>query len=226
MYFDELDKCCSKHGSINEITSILIHLTDPNTNKTFQDRFFQEVEFPLDKIIFVASYNDSSKIDPILLDRLVEFRVDPYSIDDKINILKNFTIDELRHSIGIQYEITFNELDMKRFIYEYTSEAGIRDLKHKIEQILLNINKNILLDNLIEYINNIDDKSINLDYNLMTLYIDNKDKNHQKLIPLYDQIGYVNGLYANSIGNGGITNIEICPIKIGHDFQLKLTGSM
>ena len=59
LYFDELDKTCSKHGNINEITSILIHLTDPNMNKTFQDRFFQGVEFPLDKVIMIFSYNDS-----------------------------------------------------------------------------------------------------------------------------------------------------------------------
>ena len=41
LYFDELDKATSKHGSVNEITSILIHLTDPNMNKSFQDRFFR-----------------------------------------------------------------------------------------------------------------------------------------------------------------------------------------
>ena len=44
LYFDELDKACAKHGS-NEISSILIHLTDPNMNKCFQDRFFQGVDF-------------------------------------------------------------------------------------------------------------------------------------------------------------------------------------
>jgi hypothetical protein len=42
-----------KNGNINEITSILIHLTDPNMNKTYQDRFFQGVEFPLDKVIMI-----------------------------------------------------------------------------------------------------------------------------------------------------------------------------
>jgi len=70
LYFDELDKACSKHGSVNEITSILIHLTDPNMNKTFQDRFFQGIDFPLDKVIMIFSYNDAKLVDPILLDRL------------------------------------------------------------------------------------------------------------------------------------------------------------
>ena len=74
LYFDELDKACSKHGHINEISSILIHLTDPNMNHSFQDRFFQGINFPLDKVIMIFSYNDSSLIDPILLDRLKEIK--------------------------------------------------------------------------------------------------------------------------------------------------------
>ena len=51
--------------NINEITSILIHLTDPNMNKSFQDRFFQGIDFPLNKVIMIFSYNDSN--DPIAL---------------------------------------------------------------------------------------------------------------------------------------------------------------
>ena len=84
LYFDELDKATSKHGQINEITSILIHLTDPNMNKSFQDRFFQGVDFPLDKVIMIFSYNDSSLVDPILLDRLKEIKVKLMKVFSKI----------------------------------------------------------------------------------------------------------------------------------------------
>ena len=52
MYFDELDKTCNKNER-NEITNILIHLTDPMTNSEFQDRFFQGINFPLNKVIFI-----------------------------------------------------------------------------------------------------------------------------------------------------------------------------
>ena len=100
LYFDELDKACSKHGNINEITSILIHLTDPNMNKSFQDRFFQGVDFPLDKVIMIFSYNDSSLIDPILLDRFKEIETKPYSVKDKIHIVKLFMFKETCDLIG------------------------------------------------------------------------------------------------------------------------------
>jgi endopeptidase La len=219
MYFDELDKSCAKHGQVNEITSILIHLTDPNTNKAFQDRFFQGIDFPLDKIIFIASYNDSNKIDPILLDRLIELEVKPYNVEDKINILRNFIIPELKENIGLTKNIEFSDNEIKRFIYDFTAESGVRDLKHKMEQVLLNINKQDLFDET-------NSDSIQLTYDIILKYLGEKNKNHRKMIPEHNKVGYVNGLYATTSGGGGITCIEICPMKTGDNFQLKLTGSM
>jgi ATP-dependent Lon protease len=142
LYFDELDKTTSKHGNINEITSILIHLTDPNMNKTFQDRFFQGVEFPLDKVIMIFSYNDSSLIDPVLLDRLKEINIKSYTINEKIKIVKEFIIPELVNSIGLQNEdwtqLTDNIIEY--IIENYTNEAGVRDIKRYIEKIFLTLN--------------------------------------------------------------------------------------
>jgi ATP-dependent Lon protease len=104
IYFDELDKCSSKHG-VNEISSILIHLTDPNMNQSFQDRFFQGIDFPLQNCIFIASYNDSSLIDPILLDRFVEINVTPYTLSDKVTIIKDFVLPEIIKEIGLNKTI-------------------------------------------------------------------------------------------------------------------------
>ena len=83
MYFDELDKCVSKNGQSNELMSILIHLTDAMTNSMFQDRFFQEITFPLNKVIFIFSFNDISKVDKILLDRLELIEINNYSLKQK-----------------------------------------------------------------------------------------------------------------------------------------------
>ena len=219
MFFDELDKSCSKHGSVNEITSILIHLTDPNTNKAFQDRFFQGIDFPLNKVIFIFSYNDSNKIDPILLDRIKELEVKSYNIEDKINILRDYIIPEIKQNIGFTKNINFNELDMKNFIYDFTTEAGVRDLKNKMEQVLLHINKNDIM-------NEIETDDVDLTYDLIVKYLGEKNKNHRKLIPTFNKIGHINGLYATSYGGGGITSIEISSIRTGENFQLLLTGSM
>ena len=200
LYFDELDKACSKHGSINEITSILIHLTDPNMNKSFQDRFFQGVDFPLDKVIMIFSYNDSSLVDPILLDRLKEINVEPYTIFDKLSICKEHILPELVESIGIENNVNISNKNLEYLISNYTSEAGVRGVKSKLEDMLLEINlkniynksnKNIIIDK--KMIHNILKPPIVLD----------------KKINDEPKIGIINGLYATMNGGGGITPIQI-----------------
>jgi ATP-dependent Lon protease len=119
LYFDELDKTCNKNGKINEITSILIHLTDPNMNKTFQDRFFQGIEFPLDKVIMIFSYNDSSLVDPILLDRLKEIKVSPYTLEDKLKTCIDSVINSLKESI--KDDVISVEKFIKDSMHEFTN---------------------------------------------------------------------------------------------------------
>jgi len=222
MYFDELDKSTTKHGSINEIMSILIHLTDPNMNKTFQDRFFQGIDFPLDKVIFITSYNDRDKIDPILLDRFIELEVKPYNIKDKMNIIDNFIIKELKENIGIKQDIKYNINDMKQIIEEYTNEAGVRDIKRKLELILMKINKSILLND------SYNNQDIILNYDYMIDLLDDNNKYKPKKLPDEDSIGIINGLYATTTGSGGIVNIQIFPqyISDNNNFNIKLTGSL
>ena len=110
MYFDELDKCVSKNGQVNELMSILIHLTDPMTNGSFQDRFFQEITFPLNKVIFIFSFNDINKIDKILLDRMEIIDVESYNIKEKITISNNYLLKQLCKDIGFEYgSVIFNQ---------------------------------------------------------------------------------------------------------------------
>jgi ATP-dependent Lon protease len=101
LFFDELDKACVKHG-VNEIYNVLIHATDPNTNNKFSDKFFQDVTFELGKCIFIFSFNDASKIDPILKDRMEIINVSPYSMTDKVLITKKYLMVELLKGINIE----------------------------------------------------------------------------------------------------------------------------
>jgi len=217
IYFDELDKCSSKHG-INEISSILIHLTDPNMNQSFQDRFFQGIEFPLQNCIFIASYNDSSLIDPILLDRFVEINVTPYTLSDKITIIKNFVLPEIMKEIGLDKKIIISDEVIKKGILEYTNEAGVRDIRHKLELILMKINKEVL-------IKTITNETINIDWDQFKKYVDEKSYKTEKVHnePI---VGMINGLYATSSGRGGIVPIQIMPLYGEKSFVLKLTGSL
>ena len=223
LYFDELDKACSKHGQVNEITSILIHLTDPNMNKTFQDRFFQGVDFPLDKVIMMFSYNDSNLVDPILLDRIKEINVNPYTISDKLEIIKNFTLPELKNSIG------FNDIDFKisnelieYIIDNYTQEAGVRDIKRKMEEILLSLN----LDKICKKgLFNKNRKSLKLTESIVKNILKSPIDDNTFIHP-NPEIGIISGLYATTGGNGGIIPIQVFvnASSSTDEFELKLTG--
>lgn len=217
VYFDELDKCSSKHG-VNEISSILIHLTDPNMNQSFQDRFFQGIDFPLQNCIFIASYNDSSLIDPILLDRFVEINVTPYTLSDKVTIIKDFVLPEIIKEIGLNKTIVIPDEVIKKGILEYTNEAGVRDIRHKLELVLMKINKEVL-------INTIKDDDIIIEWTDLKKYIDEKSYKVEK-IHLEPVVGMINGLYATSSGKGGIVPIQIMPLYGEKNFTLKLTGSL
>jgi endopeptidase La len=225
MYFDELDKACSKHGSTNEITSILIHLTDPNMNKSFQDRFFQGIDFPLDKVIMIFSYNDSNLIDPILLDRFKEIEIKPYSSKDKISIVKSFMLDEVCKNIGLSdiiFEISDN--DLYYLIDKFTIEAGVRNLKRKLENILLHLNVDRLYER--NKFSDPNTKKITIDKKLINNILNDSGIDMQK-IHKKPEVGIINGLYATSIGSGGIVPIQIFSNYYGSDgqFNLKLTGS-
>jgi endopeptidase La len=242
LYFDELDKACSKHGTINEITSILIHLTDPNMNKTFQDRFFQGIEFPLDKVIMIFSYNDSSKVDPILLDRLKEIKVSPYTMEDKLNICSKHIIKEMAENVNLD-NINIDE-DMIRYLIDnYTNEAGVRDIKRKIEDIFMHLNiekiynKGLFQPNVLtKFIPEVSQKSKkNKQINKNNKIYLSKDKiieilkepdTVKRFINETNQIGIINGLYATTNGDGGIIPIQIYP-NMQHSkdkYEVRLTG--
>lgn len=223
LYFDELDKACSKHGSINEITSILIHLTDPNMNKTFQDRFFQGIDFPLDKVIMIFSYNDSTLVDPILLDRLKQINVSAYTTPDKIKIVKEFIIPEIAESIGLinEHWIRINDKLIEWIIENYTGEAGVRSIKRKIEQIFLTLN----LDKIYQR-NNFKNEELKEITKEIIIQILDKPKNDNTMIQDISSIGIINGMYATSCGDGGIIPIQIFnnfPTN-SNNYEIKLTG--
>jgi endopeptidase La len=141
MLFDEIDKTSSRYGT-NEISNILVHITDPNMNKHFQDRFFSSsIEFDLSNVLMIFSYNDSSQIDPILMDRIFEINVESYSEEEKIKIGSDYILKELCDNINLQREfINICDNEIKYIINNYTVEAGVRELKRKMEQILLKLN--------------------------------------------------------------------------------------
>ncbi len=217
MFFDEIDKTGVKHG-VNEIMNVLIHLTDPNTNDKFNDKFFQEVTFPLDKVLFVFSYNDASKVDKILLDRLEQISVEAYNTLDKIEIFNNHLLKEVCDDISLDPSVFNFSKDVLTYLIEtHTHEAGVRGLKRKIEKIMYKINLEKLCGTI-----NFDEKIV-ITKEMIDKYLEKPSVNPKKIFPT-NEIGVINGLYATTNGPGGVLPILIYKNYDGDKFKLKLTG--
>lgn len=231
LVFDELDKVSTKHG-VNEIHNTLLHITDPNMNRTYNDRFYStNVNFDLRGALIIFTYNDSRNINPILLDRIKEIQFIPYSIEDKINIAKDYIFSSIcKEFMFDQHKISIDDNVIKYIIETYTKEAGVRTLREHIHAILSKIN----LDRITmsgpfteltdtytedEIFNLTFDSTVDIDIGLVDIYLDNKQVINDK-INEDDHIGVVNGLYAIDAHVGGI-----CPIQIYRNHVKNTDGS-
>lgn len=222
IFIDEVDKTGVKYG-INEVMNVLIHITDPNTNDNFNDKFFQEVTFPLSKVLFIFSYNDQSKIDKILLDRIEQISVDAYTTTEKIRIFKSHLLNEITSDINIDSSLCkFNDDVIEYLIETYTCESGVRGLKRKLEKIMLKLN----LDRLYKKgVFEKDENEIIITKELIDNILEKSNIIIKKILPK-SYVGIINGLYATDSGVGGILPILIYRNCNGtNKFKLKLTGS-
>ena len=147
IYFDELDKI-SDTTKGDEITHMLTHLTDPSQNSLFQDNYFPGVNLDLSKALFIFSYNDESKVNKILKDRMYVIHTKGFKTDDKIKICNEYLIPDIFETFAFsKEEILFSDDIIKTIIEKYThGEEGVRNLKRCIETIVSKINIHILSD--------------------------------------------------------------------------------
>ena len=141
IYFDELDKI-SETPKGEEIIGILTHLTDTSQNSQFHDKYFAEIDFDLSKCLFIFSYNDPHKVNPILLDRMYKIKTTGYQIKDKIVIAKNYLIPKIRYEVNFKEgDIIIPDATLNYIIDNYTEkEDGVRNLKRCIEIVYKKLN--------------------------------------------------------------------------------------
>ena len=219
LFFDELDKISkTEHG--NEISSVLTHITDPVQNEHFTDRYFSEVKIDLSKCIIIFSYNDQTKIDRILYDRIQEIKLQAIPLQEKVEICKNFLIPEILDNMGYNKEnIILSNNELENIILGYTYEAGVRKIKEKINEILRNYHLNRLITN-----QTITNEVLTNDY------VDNILNNHHKIllkkITPKSAIGCIHGMYATTNGLGDVMLIQVKKMYNKDLLGLHTTGSL
>ena len=140
IYFDELDKVSTTaHGE--EIISMLIHLTDRSQNSHFHDRYFAGVDFDLSQCLFVFSFNDETKIHPILKDRMQVINCSGYTATDKKAILTQYVWPQILDRLNMKEDLKITEEAVKFLISEYShEEEGVRVLIRAVETLVTRIN--------------------------------------------------------------------------------------
>ena len=219
IFIDEVDKISrTEHGK--EIVGILTHLLDPAQNDCFQDKYFTGIDLDLSKALFILSYNDVDAIDKILLDRVHRIKFNNLTLEDKLIICNTHILPEVYKKMGLEDMILFNDDVLKFIIDEYTCESGVRKLKEILFEIVGEINLDILKNNDKDYelpiIITIED--------IKTKYFKDKREIIIRKVPEESLVGYANGMYATSLGNGGTLPIHAKFFPSESFLELKLTG--
>ena len=143
IYFDELDKI-SETPRGEEITNILVHLTDVTQNDEYHDKYFSEVSFRLSQCLFIFSYNDESKINPVLKDRMYRIHTKGYDAKEKVIIARKHLLPKIREQVNFKE----GDIDIPDETLNYIitnerfckGEQGVRNLKRCLEIIHTKLN--------------------------------------------------------------------------------------
>lgn len=224
IFIDELDKVShTEHG--REIIGILTHLIDPTQNDTFQDKYFNGIDIDLSKALFIFSYNDVELIDRILLDRIHRIKFSALTLDDKLIICKNYLMPEILEKMGMENVVSIPDETMIYIIEKYTNEPGVRKLREILFEIVGEINVEILREQNMNMNMNIDIPFVVSIDAVKNKYLKDRDMlRPYKICREVATVGVINGLYANSLGRGGVLPIEVSFLPSSQMFELHLTG--
>uniref|UniRef100_A0A6C0HE42 Uncharacterized protein n=1 Tax=viral metagenome TaxID=1070528 RepID=A0A6C0HE42_9ZZZZ len=140
LMFDELDKI-STTAKGEEVQNLLVHLTDPVQNGEFEDKYLAGINIDLSRVMFTFSANDLSKIDRVLLDRMIVIQLQGYTPKEKLAIAENYLLPAALKDVGLNEKVGITKDVLEHLLREYASEeSGVRELKRCIEQVTQKIN--------------------------------------------------------------------------------------
>jgi len=192
IYFDELDKISDTPRG-EEIIGILTHLTDTSQNSQFHDKYFSGIDFDLSKCLFIFSYNDESKVNPILKDRMYRIQTKGYDAKEKLIIAKDYLLPKIREQVSFTAEEVIIPDETIQYIVSNKAltkdESGVRNLKRCLEIIHTKLN----LFRLVKPNTSLFNKDMNLEVsfpmtvtkNVVDILIKNEEHQNQSMLAMY-----------------------------------------
>ena len=192
---DEIDKIT--RDSYGDPSSAMLEVLDPEQNSSFHDNYL-EVGYDLSNVMFVATANSLSSIQPALKDRMEIIEINGYTIEEKVQIAKKHLLPKQIKEHGLKS----SDLKLSNKVFEsvidgYTRESGVRGLDKMVAKLVRYAAKSIAMEQ--DY--NISPNTSNLKEILGVAPFD-KERNLNNDIP-----GVVTGLAWTAVG-GDILFIE------------------
>ncbi|QNK62002.1 endopeptidase La [Pedobacter sp. PAMC26386] len=152
---DEIDKVGSDFRG--DPSSALLEVLDPEQNSAFNDHYV-ETDYDLSNVLFIATANSLSNIQPALLDRMEIIEVNGYTIEEKIEIAKKYLLPKQKEQHGIKTkDIVLKSSLIEKVIEDYTRESGVRGLEKKIGSLVRGVATKIAMEETYEPALTLDD---------------------------------------------------------------------
>src|SRR6195952_214815 len=140
---DEIDKVGNDFRG--DPSSALLEVLDPEQNSTFYDHYV-EMDFDLSNVMFIATANSLSSVQPALIDRMEIIEVNGYTIEEKIEIAKQHLVPKQREAHGVKSkDVSLKNDVIEKVIEDYTRESGVRTLDKQIGSVIRGVAKNIAM---------------------------------------------------------------------------------
>lgn len=141
---DEVDKIGKDFRG--DPSSALLEILDPEQNSTFYDNYL-ELEFDLSKVLFIATANSLSDIQPALRDRMEIIQLTGYSMEEKTEIARRHLIPKQKELHGLsKIPLRIHDRIVNKIIQEYTRESGVRELDRLMAALMRNVAKQVAME--------------------------------------------------------------------------------
>ena len=141
---DEIDKLAV--GGQGDPSSAMLEVLDPEQNTDFYDNFV-ETGFDLSKVMFIATSNNISNVQPALVDRMEIVNISGYTTEEKIQIAKKHLLPKQIFEHGLEKNmLSINKVSLELIIEGYTRESGVRGLEKQLSKVIRNTAKSIALN--------------------------------------------------------------------------------
>jgi len=141
---DEIDKLASSHQG--DPSSAMLEVLDPEQNSEFYDNFL-EMGYDLSKVMFIATANNLSTIQPALRDRMEIIKVTGYTIEEKVEIAKKHLLPKQIKEHGLSSnDLKIGKPQLEKIVEGYTRESGVRTLEKQLAKMVRYAAKNIAVE--------------------------------------------------------------------------------